>query len=289
MKPSSLKDLRNISALKSMCLLAMDWFMIVLCLLWIAEDPSLFSLLVSWIVVGTRQHAIAIMGHDGAHGLLLKNRFLNDSVSGLLVFWPLFMPFLGYREWHHIHHSFLGTVKDSEIDVKGNRRFELGVSRCQILMRFILDLLGFGIPSLNRQIKAIQRAGFIDYVGPLALWASAGLLFYSLECLWILGFWLFCMLTSFWAIFRIREFFEHTGIKKSYRFEPNSIIKFIFFPNFTWCHYEHHELAQIPCYNLPKLRARLESHAPVLSFGDLLDHFENPDFEKIGLKSNALS
>src|SRR5436190_1905035 len=43
---------------------------------------------VSILLLGIAQHRIAILGHDGAHGLICRNKKLNYWLAQVLCFWP---------------------------------------------------------------------------------------------------------------------------------------------------------------------------------------------------------
>ncbi len=56
------------------------------------------------LIVGVAQHRLAMMGHESSHNLLAKNRKLNDVLSELLCFFPLFSSLVMYRNKHTGHH-----------------------------------------------------------------------------------------------------------------------------------------------------------------------------------------
>src|SRR6266511_2930158 len=62
----------------------------ILCLFAIGFAVNTF---IVWVVVtvllGSRQHALGVLGHDGAHFAAAKSRRVNDLASELLCFWPV--------------------------------------------------------------------------------------------------------------------------------------------------------------------------------------------------------
>jgi fatty acid desaturase len=59
-------------------------------------------------------HSMLIGYHEASHGMLRKNRHLNDF-AGLLIGTLNFIPFTLYRVSHQTHHSHLGTERDEEL------------------------------------------------------------------------------------------------------------------------------------------------------------------------------
>ena len=60
-------DFRNIFAL------IFDWGLIVLGMSIFYYYPSIFSFIAAVVVIGSRQFALAVLVHDGAHNLLFSN------------------------------------------------------------------------------------------------------------------------------------------------------------------------------------------------------------------------
>lgn len=59
-------------------------------------------------------HGLLIGFHEASHGMLRKNRFLNE-VDGVLAGVLSFMSFTLYRAAHQTHHSHLATARDEEL------------------------------------------------------------------------------------------------------------------------------------------------------------------------------
>ena len=56
------------------------------------------------LMIGILQHRIALMGHEGSHYLLVPNRWWNDLLVELLIYYPLFSSVILYRKRHLGHH-----------------------------------------------------------------------------------------------------------------------------------------------------------------------------------------
>src|SRR4051794_13641516 len=85
-----------------------DWAVIAATYWAVSRSHSLPLQVVAWVVrswvIGTRQQAIAILGHDGAHGLVSRARWLNDWATRWLCFCPLGVDLRSYWEFHRKHH-----------------------------------------------------------------------------------------------------------------------------------------------------------------------------------------
>ena len=126
----------------------LEWVVIV-ALFWIGFAAHYWLVWVFVIIVlGSRQQALGLLGHDGAHFTAAKNKRLNDSASALLCFWPMLTTLADYRGFHLRHHRLLNTEEDPEVIFKtqmSSKQWNLPASRMQILAYFLFDLLGFGI------------------------------------------------------------------------------------------------------------------------------------------------
>ena len=138
----------------------------------------------------------------------------------------------------------------------------------------MLDLLGFGMMGLiNFIIVVFPHTRPSRIAGPLILWATFFSLTLWFGAAWVFGLWVWSIVGGFWAVFRVRTWTEHVGVPENgketcHRFAPGWLVRFLFLPHNTYCHYEHHKWPQIPYYNLNKLRA-LDRSKPVTPFAEL--------------------
>ena len=77
------KDWRNYLAIASI------WAQIALGFLIFSFSPSVLTFLVAALIIGTRQFALVVMMHDGAHNLISKNKKINDFISQWLCAYPM--------------------------------------------------------------------------------------------------------------------------------------------------------------------------------------------------------
>ncbi|HVX61234.1 MAG TPA: fatty acid desaturase [Pirellulales bacterium] len=76
-----------------------------------------------WLLVGAVQHRFAGLAHEGAHYILLKNRFWNELVSDVFCMFPLFCTTAQYRLIHLGHHEYTNDwERDPELLNMGKTR-----------------------------------------------------------------------------------------------------------------------------------------------------------------------
>jgi fatty acid desaturase len=69
--------------------------------------------LLAILIVGTCQHQLSGLAHEGSHHILFRNRTLNELISDWFCLFPLFSSTHHYRLQHLAHHQF---VNDPERD-----------------------------------------------------------------------------------------------------------------------------------------------------------------------------
>jgi fatty acid desaturase len=158
-----------------------DWGVIVLALVLARYLNHPMGYILAVFVVGNRQHALELIGHDAAHYLVCRRRWLNEFAGGFFCFWPLISGLGTYRKFHFSHHAHLGTLEDPEQKYKrwSPAHWDLPAPRRQIPKFFLLDLLGLSSWELLRLFMATQPPTLVDWVGPM-LWHGAAVL----ACWW---------------------------------------------------------------------------------------------------------
>lgn len=228
------------------------------------------------LVLGTRQHALAILGHDGAHYRVQVNRRFNDFVTNCLCFFPLGAGLREYRKFHFKHHRLVGTPGDPELRHKSwsTPRMDLPMTGWQIVGYSLLDLIGGGIPEVVRLIFELRPKMVADAMGRLLFALIAVSLIYFFGgpvnlMIWLI-IWFAAMATSFWAIFRLRIWTEHQGTAKAHRISAKWWQRALFVPHNTWYHYEHHRWPAVPCWNLPRMRI-FDETVPIRTLDEVFD------------------
>jgi len=222
---------------------------------------------VSLLMIGIAQHRIAILAHEGAHGLISNNKSVNHWFAQIFGFWPLMIDMNVYRTFHNDHHRHTGNESlDPEFELKDNR-YHIPLTRRQLYTRFMLDLCGRSIGEFFQVVGYFAKRG-----NPL--WAISFLIISSTVS-FAIGhpefFFLFmlAMPTSYWAVFRLRIYGEHTDTMDTHRVHLKVWQRLLFAPHNIWMHWEHHEHPNVPYYDLPEVR-KFYKDLPIVDYDTLL-------------------
>ena len=223
-----------------------EWAVIAITMALTWRWPWLLPLAV--IVIGSRQHALAVLGHEGAHHLIDGYRPSNDALAQALCFWPLGGCVQAFREFHLAHHAFVGTPDDPEIE-EMRRRPDVWTNRTRrkIVRTFLEDLCGRAIPEAFGFIGRVHgaygpaRIAYLMAVGGTAV----------LTGLWpLLILWVWCIPTSMWAVVRLRVYREHLGDELLVDYPVAWWERLLYAPHNVWKHRAHHENWHISAWTL---------------------------------------
>lgn len=236
--------------------------------LWI---PAIF-------VIGTRQHALGIMAHEGVHFLVSRNRFWNDLLANLLSAYSLTYAVEGYRTNHLKHHRWLETPLDPERAALDNypKDWTYPMPRKQFFMLLLRDIAGvyqiqttklyeyvWQIPA-KRPLHILKVAAFHSVFIFLAI-ATGHLWTYLL-------LWLAPLFTVALLCFRLRTVAEHyTVVRTQDKYRRKTvdtlattrttmgcpITQFLIAPYNMSYHIEHHLYPTVPVFRLRALHRRL--------------------------------
>jgi fatty acid desaturase len=242
--------------------------------------------LIGIMIVGTRQHALGVLMHEGVHYRVAPERLWNDLLSDWMAGYPLVVPTEGYRAFHLKHHRLLDTQEDPERVTIDNFRREwiFPMPRLRLYGLLLRDLSGLwprpaiALLMLTWKIPG-RRARHLIPIG--LLHASVALLTYTADCLWaLILFWWVPLLTVFPACFRLRTVTEHSGIRPNgprYRREEvdvvsttrttvsNAIGRFFLAPHGINYHTEHHLYPSVPYFRLREVHRLLQSDSAYAS------------------------
>lgn len=270
-------DLKNLNqrSMSIWCFDALrDWGVILsaIALAAWAWNPIVF--LVAALVVGNRQHALSLLGHDGTHYTLTHRKRLNDLITNFASFWPLGITVSGYRELHYRHHKCLGTEDDPELHHKTARapQWDLPSTPMRVLKYVALDLVGYSIPDFLIIVTYSKPAKKTEYI-PLALFhISMNTALFLTGFWWVSIFWYLCLMTTFMLFFRLRLWVEHQGTDFAHRLQLPKWLGALIAPHNSWYHWEHHMYPAVPYHQLPKIRALLPEE-PVITFPELIQYY----------------
>ncbi len=270
---AQLAELRRRVVWKSAGLIAHAWLVILGSIALVAVFPNPLTFVLAVMAIGSRQLALAILMHDGAHGCLSGGERRNMALSQFLCAWPVFADTKSYRAYHLLHHAHTQQPDDPDLVLSA----PFPISRASYRRKFIRDITGqTGLQQRTAQVRAARGDPSWPATRRLRhFWARLGpqmsvnaVLFagFSLAGVWWAYplLWLLPLLTWTMVITRIRNIAEHAVVPDSN--DPfrntrttlaNRIERAFIAPCYVNYHLEHHLLFFVPCYNLPKLHAIL--------------------------------
>lgn len=237
-----------------------------------------YGYLAAIVVIATRQHALAVLMHDGAHRLLFSDRRINDLVSDLLLAFPLFISTTLYRRHHLEHHRHLNTDRDPDYDptaIDNTTRDWIRLFAADAVALNIVKTVGtldqFSLLPVLRGdrgvARAMGRARCALFLGGLA--ALAAVLVATGWWLPYLLLWIVPMITALSMILRLRDMAEHVGcdqdagIGGTRSVLAGAVERALFSPCRINYHLAHHLYPSVPCYNLGALHRRLMENQAV--------------------------
>ena len=257
--------LRQKSDLMGFWLLLHCWGVIIGAMLLFAAYPGILTFLLCLILVGSRQLGLAILMHEGSHGMLFQTRSLNEKLTSWFAAWPMVLSMDSYRKRHMAHHRFTRTDKDPE-----NYLYTpFPVSKGSMGRKILRDLTGivflrtqlgiFRYIRGDKEGRAARLKAF--YLGPILFYmlfiggfALLGRLDLFIIC------WLVPMMTTQQLFLRIRNIAEHATmpdldhpLKNSRTTLASVWERMTFAPYFVNYHIEHHMLPYVPCWRLPEI------------------------------------
>ena len=232
--------------------------------------PLLYVATVVWI--GSRQHALMILMHDGVHYRLFRGRFFNEWVSEIVLSWPVLISARAYRRNHFAHHRYLNTENDPDwARRQGDPSWVFPKSPAELSRMLLQQLTGPGAIGLmrlaarlvskdagmTRRFIVARYSFYLAVVGVLLYFGSARLVVY---------YWFIPLFTWLIFIFRIRSIAEHSAVESKKHFYaqtrttlPSFLERIFVAPKNVNYHLEHHLYPSVPFYRLPKLHTLLAS------------------------------
>lgn len=270
-------------------------------------------------IIAGRQLCLAILMHDASHNSLFKNKWLNNTLSDWLCAKPIWNDLQKYRVHHTRHHAKTSLPEDPDLSlVEG-----FPISKKSLLRKFSRDLTGLtGIKFLTgrlmmdlellewtvandqRKIPVNGRTAF-DFAKTLLKNSSGAIitnaaLYYALKksghakLYWL---WPLAYITPFPLFIRIRSMAEHAGMQTSHNALTNTrtthanfIARALVAPLRVNFHQEHHLMASVPYFKLPKMHHLLRERGFVEqppSYFDVIALLSNKPLEQQKQLSNG--
>ncbi len=227
--------------------------------------PALYLLAIIWI--GSRQHSLGTIMHDGSHWRAHNSRTVNDFITEFFCAWPLFFRMEAYRYWHLQHHQHTGTDKDPDYT-----RDRHPTSRKEILIQMVLDAFSLNAIKQMKVGKRIESAPVTKKTQVLrVLYYTTVFTLITLLGGWkvYLLYWVVPMATFMRLALNVRQMADHAGLGKTTEeglirttrtLVPNALERILFFPRNTSYHLGHHLYMSVPSKNLAKLHDELEKY-----------------------------
>ncbi len=273
---AEVKKLSQLEPARALAATAEEWLSIAVAIALCSYfwHPALY--LITLMFIGSRQHALMILGHDASHYRYLPTRWQNDLFGNLFLMWPNFASIEGFRKFHGTHHQYTNLPAD------GNRqiwRTHNADGELEPGWVFPKTRLGLALVLLRRAffltgILWVIRGLVGTFLIPAPRWMlTAELAFYlSIACVltffgaWtgLLWFWLLPYCTWHIAVQYVRLICEHSVVasdEEEYGITRTTIptwLESIFIlPRNVGYHLEHHWYPSVPFYRLPELHQHL--------------------------------
>jgi len=266
---SQIKYLRTKSSLMGTLLVAHAWLVIFSLLFIYTLFPSFILYLVVITLIAGRQLGLAILMHEGAHGLIANNVKFNNYISQFFCAFPMAVDTYDYRHYHLKHHRHTQTEDDPDLVL--SKPFP--ITKSSFIRKMLRDLTG--ITGIKQRYQSIQKtfdndslkldgkeiSGFKSKATLRGIFLSQILIFISMSIVgnwwYYFAFWIVPALTIFQFFYRIRNIAEHAVVPNdcddfnNARTTNASFIERCFVaPYYVNYHLEHHLFMFIPCYKL---------------------------------------
>jgi len=273
---AQIAEVRERSNVRGVWLVAHAWITIAAAAALFVWIPNPVTFVLAVMIIGSRQLGLLILMHDGAHGLLCRNRRLNDALSQICCALPTFADTFSYRRYHLKHHA--RTLHDDDPDTILTGHYP--ITRASLRRKLLRDLTGrTGISQRRAQFAAAAgRAGDPATVRLRRVFSNLGTHLLANMCLFLIAIaaghwivypllWLLPLLTWQQLVLRVRNIAEHAVVR--HRDDPfgnartthaNFVERLFVAPYWVNYHLEHHLMMWVPCYRLPLLRRFLDAN-----------------------------
>lgn len=266
-----IRDLAQVDIVKAVTAIASEWMAIIMTITLSQQfwHPLLYA--IAAIFIGARQHALAVLQHDAAHYRLFPHKKWNDAVAEVFLAWPIFLSNQRFREYHFLHHRYIGTAKDGNRTQYGTHTatgeqtpaWQFPKHKIAFVFWLLLRVSGIaGAIYLLRSIHRLLTKGSIAYrFLNLSYYAVVlGFIFFIGAGQLFLFYWIIPLCTWFTATNLLRIAGEHSAIDRQDEFYqltrttiPSWFDRVFIVPRNISYHLEHHIYPQVPFYRLPQL------------------------------------
>ena len=253
--------------------ISLNWLQIIAAMALFFYFPNVLTFLLSVVVIGSRQFALAVLAHDGAHNLLFFNEKINDFASQWFCAFPIFSDNRPYRPYHLAHHRFTESENDPDLSLSA----PFPITKASFRRKVIRDLTGqTGFKRYSIALKSIFSSEADNFAGRIKKISDkisgffiSNLVIFSLIAIfshWSIYFllWWIPAFTYYSLIVRIRNIAEHsvtpgdTNLNNTRTTKASLLTRYLLVPHHVNFHLEHHLFTNCPWYNLPKVHEMLK-------------------------------
>jgi len=227
-----------------------------LAILW----PSPLTMVAAVVLLGARQLGLEVLNHDCAHSVFFRTRRLNEVSGQWLCGGPMNTSLYRYRDYHLQHHRLAGTRDDPDLAIA----LAYPATADSMRRKFKRDLSGrTGIRDTWRQLRKVRPTRNAPFLVTHAVMIAALTL---TGAPWAYGLWWAAYLFVYPALTRLRFMGEHGVAQDRLAADPRintctTLVSWweraLIAPNRVNFHVEHHLLAGVPLYNLPRFHRLL--------------------------------
>jgi fatty acid desaturase len=214
--------------------------------------PNPLTFVLAAVVIGARQLGLAILMHDAAHGLLFRNRHLNESVATWLCAAPVFTSLQLYRPYHLAHHRHTQQPEDPDLGLSA----PFPITRKSLWRKVGRDLSGR--TAYQRRLEQFRRGLAKEskaFIVNLVLLGGLSAIGYW----WLYPLlWLLPLATWYQLVSRVRNIAEHAMVpdnddplRNTRTTRANLLERLFVAPYWVNYHLEHHLFMFVPCWRLP--------------------------------------
>ena len=287
LSPEEIKSFTTASNLQGTLSVLTSWALIAAAFALLAAFPRHpLAWVVTLVLLGGRQLALAILMHECAHQSLFSSVRLNELVGTWLCAAPVWQRLGDYRTHHTKHHARTSLPDDPDLGLAS----AFPTSRRGLMRKLLRDVTGI---AFVRRVAALllMDAGLLTYTASTgATWVqprptvravlanllrnSGPVLLMNLVLLgvlaatgnaWLFAVWVLAYATTFSVFVRIRSIAEHGVVQASTDPLLNTrstdatwLARLTVAPHHVNYHLEHHLLPKVPHYRLRALQRVLK-------------------------------
>lgn len=256
------------SIVKTIGALSFDWGLI-LASVYLSVSLKLLPLYIfSVFLIASRQHALFLMMHEGAHFQFCQSKRWNNILSSVLASWPIALSTCRFREHHWSHHKFLNTDMDPDwARKKANPRWHYPKETHRFWADFLPYFRGLGVTEMFFAIKLIgpQKKELCLF---LFYWATIATAFTITSGWQIFAlYWLVPYFSVLPILNKVRSIVEHLALPNTRSLNAarnicgSPIESFFFGPHENSLHLIHHLRPSVPWHKISLARQYLIEHS----------------------------